>query len=180
MSIHPLRWYPQQAPRKKLRGKRAYFRSLKDRASRFELDVREGAWWDLWHYHADGCGWGNLGWSYRRPHVEALCDVYRRIALQGNRLATPFQAWILISGEDASQDATYLHTPNPNGTPFPMVPTSVEADATALGPFFSSRLPELRLRFGWSGARYDDDGIERWSTTHWIWADGVGCALWAG
>ena len=100
--MYSLRLHPEHAPRKRLRGQRRYFRRIHRDAAAFELDVQPDSWWNLWHYHADWRGWGNRGWRYRLEHLRALCRVFQT-----------------ISGEDAGEDATYLHTPNRHGTPFP-------------------------------------------------------------
>jgi hypothetical protein len=178
MSPPSLRWYTHNTPRKKFRGKRRYFRNLRKRALQFTLRVEERTWWHYWHYHADWRGWGNLGWSYRLPHIEALCEVFRTIARSAPRFPTEFQAWILLNGEDAGQDAVFLHSPNPHDTPFPVDPPEIASDDAALGRAFSSLLPEMKLRFGWSRNLYVDDGVERCATTYWVWAEGIGLPLW--
>lgn len=70
-----------------------------------------------------------------------------------------------------------MHTPNPHSD-FPMRPPLIEVEETALDRIFSALLPELHLHFGWSRHRYEDEGIEHWSTLHWVWAEGIGVPLW--
>jgi hypothetical protein len=102
----------------------------------------------MWHYHADWHGWGNLSWKYRRRYLEALVIVFRRIASLGPQLSTPFQSWIMLSDDDAGGDATFLHTPNANGTPFPAVIGPVEWGRKLPEAGFERLLPEHSLRIG--------------------------------
>ena len=113
---------PAKAPRKKFRGKRAYFRRILKDASEFRLEVSSGDWWDLWHHHADWVGWGNLRWKYRKQHIEALRIVYDQCAAAMERCPQPFQLWMLLCPDDAGQDAVYVHTRNPNCDNFPYIP----------------------------------------------------------
>jgi hypothetical protein len=108
-------------PKRRLRGKHRYLRSVQRRAASIDIAPRPDSWWDLWHYHADWDGWGNHGWRLRRAHLSALATVFRTIASQSVNFRTPFQAWIFLSGTDAGTDATYLHTPNPNANNFPLL-----------------------------------------------------------
>jgi hypothetical protein len=177
MSTHSLRFYTSLAPRKKFRGRRRYFDSVQRDAETFRLDFQGHTGFNLWHYHADWPGWGNLGWRYRLPHLRALCTVFRKIADARDRFASPFQTWIAISEEDAGHDATYIHSPNASGS-FPYLPQDVQDEASALAPCFRQLLPGLDLRIGWSRVPRDDETT--WFTTHWVWAQGVGIPLWAG
>ena len=84
---------------RKLRGKRRYFRRVARRASLEKVRACPDGWWDLWHYHADWPGWGNVKWRYRVEHIRALCTVYRSILDQSEAFATPFQTWISLDEE---------------------------------------------------------------------------------
>jgi hypothetical protein len=175
MSLHPLVCYPHRAPRAKFRGQRRYFRKIHRQAASLDLRVEGGSWWNLWHYHADWRGQGNRGWRRRREHLGALAAVFRQIAAKHARFPTPFQAWIMIDGEDAGQDAVFLHTPNPHGTIFPITIPDIEWGTSALEPFFRECLPGLDLRVGHARSRSpDEDGVEQIRTAHLVWARGVG------
>jgi hypothetical protein len=138
-----------QGPRRHFRGKKRYFRRLHHDAASFRLEHSPGSWWDLWHYHADWPGWGNLSWRYRLEHIRALAEVFRGIARDAARFTTPFQTWIFLSGRDAGEDATYVHTPNDNQTPFPMdLEGAVDWEHRKLLPIFGELLPNLPLRIG--------------------------------
>jgi hypothetical protein len=173
--MRTLRFHPGNAPRKKFRGKRRYFRRVRRDAESFELEVGADAWWDLWHYHADWPGWGNRGWRYRRAHLQALCTIFQKICDARDRFAVKFQAWILLDGEDAGQDATFLHTPNANGKPFPLTPPDLEWGASPdLTDAVKSFLPGLELKFGWSRSSSEDEGSPTCRTALWIFAEGIG------
>jgi hypothetical protein len=82
-------------------------------------------------------------------HIRALAEVFRRIARDATQFRTPFQLWIFLSGRDAGEDATYVHTPNENRTPFPMHPVGiVDWEHDKLLPIFNELLPDLPLRIG--------------------------------
>jgi len=167
-----IRSNPSHAPTKRFRGKRRYFEAVRRDATAFEVNVSPDAWWDLWHYHADWPGWGNLRWSYRLEHIRALCTVFKNIARARRTFPKPFQSWILISGESASQDATYLHTPNANGTPFPMKPTNIDWKGSSLGAVFAELLPEYALHVGVHVVSNSAGLVVRGA--HFVWADDVG------
>ena len=86
-----------------------------------------------------------------------------------------FQAWILLDGEDAGQDATFLHTPNANGTPFPFVPPEIEWGASsAINEVVKSYLPDLVLHFGWTRTMFEEEGSSNRHAALWIFAEGIG------
>ncbi|MGE0323710.1 MAG: hypothetical protein AB7K71_02415 [Polyangiaceae bacterium] len=159
-----------RAPRGKLRGKRAYFRRVARRAEEVLVAPGAGQWWDLWHYHADWSGWGNRGWRWREPHLRALCRVLRRITAAQSAFTTPFQSWILVDGSDAGQDATFLHTPNPNADNFPLASQGIEWCGSRLEHYFRSQLAG-DVRVGVS-RRKDEPGV-----MHWVSVRGVGLPI---
>jgi hypothetical protein len=130
----------------------------------------------MWHYHADWHGWGNLSWKYRRRYLEALVIIFRRIASLGPQFSTPFQAWILLSDDDAGGDATFLHTPNPNGTAFPAALGQVDWGRKLPEAGLASLLPEFPLRIGllkWRDESEDSPGTLRQSWVVYSPAIGV-------
>lgn len=122
----------KEAPRKKLRGVRRYFRGVFSKVESFTLDVTDGVWYDFWHYHPDWYGYGNLNWSMRARHLEALARSFGRFAQQLSQFHEPYQLWIYLDVQDAAQDAVYVHTPNPNRDDFPMVAEPSGASARSL------------------------------------------------
>ena len=97
-----------------------YYRQLEHRSSGYVLEVEPESWWDYWHQHMDFKGWGNLGWRHRRLHLRAHLQVMARMGLQLRQLPNPFQLWLWVDGEDAGQDAVYIHSPNPQSQ-FPVI-----------------------------------------------------------
>ena len=177
--MRKLAFRQNNAPRHRLRGARRYFAKVQREAEEFDPWSSSDDWWDFWHYHADWPGWGNRGWRYRRSHLAALATVFKTICNGAHRFSTPFQTWIVIDGEDAGQDATFLHTPNPNGTEFPMTLTEAEWGVSELQPVMEQLLPGLDLEVGWTRTKYGDDDAS-WTTAHWIYARGVGIPIRAG
>ena len=169
--MHSLQFEAARAPRRKLRGKRGYFSRIQRRAERAEIAPGTDAWWDLWHYHADWPGWGNRGWRWREPHLRALCAVFRRIVAVRDAFTTPFQAWILVVGSDAGQDATYLHTPNPNAhSTFPIAAQGLEWGGSQLDSYFRSQLRGT-VRVGVTRPAGEH------AVDHWVCVEGVGVPI---
>jgi hypothetical protein len=167
----------KKAPRRKLRGKARYFRGVLRRASSLQLEIGPMSWWDYWHYHADRRGWSNRCWRYRFEHIRALCAVYRVISSARDRFTTPFQTWIFLDDDDASADATFLHTPNGNGSPFPYHPLDVTWGVPDLDAAFRGLLPGLDLVIG-RGQSIDLDEDGQTQRPHWIiWSRDCGAPL---
>ncbi len=167
-----------EAPRRKFRGKRRYFRGVLAEAEAFQVVADPGSWWDLWHYHADWPGWGNLRWQYRRNHLEALALVFRRVARLVQDELPQAQAWILLSGRDAGEDAVYLHTPSPSGSPFPVhLSNIVDEDDGRLLPLLGDVLPEFEFRVVHSRGMDEWASPPRPTSNFFIYADGVGTPL---
>jgi hypothetical protein len=76
-------------------------------------------WFDLWHTHVDWKGLGNESSESRREFRRLLFMVWNHLEQLANRISGPWQSWIVLDQEDSSQDAVYLHTPNPNRDNFP-------------------------------------------------------------
>ena len=105
---------------KKFRGKRRYYRNLARLSEAFRIDPSDGAWFDLSHTHFDWKGHSRRGLSHRRLHLLALFKAFQRALAQVSRAALPIQVFVSIAPErEAEQDALYVHSENPNGTPFP-------------------------------------------------------------
>jgi hypothetical protein len=176
--MRTLDFHRENAPLRKLRGGRRYFAGVQRKADALVISSTPTDWWNLWHYHADWPGWGNRGWRYRLPHIRALATVFRKICLARAASSSPFQAWIVLDGEDAGQDATYLHTPNPYQTQFPMVLANVEWGTSALQSTMAALLPDFGLEIGWTRTRNAaGDAEPAWHTTHWVYAKGFGIPI---
>ena len=107
-------------PSRKLRGGRRYYKRLGRRAETFSVDLTPGEWYDLWHTHFDWTGHSTRGGRVRREHLSALFVAFRRTLEQAANASMPVQIFLSIAPEShADEDALYVHTRNPNGTPFP-------------------------------------------------------------
>lgn len=142
----------QRRPWRKVRGQRRYYRVLARDAVR--VKVQEGGWYDRMHWHVDWPGLGNTSWRARRSHLEALFAMYHRVLSQTAAWSAPYQTWLQINAVDSSQDAVYLHTPNPNNDEYPIDFGWVHWDAN-----IPERLREFVTDPAWQFGRTD----ERWT-----------------
>lgn len=104
--------------KRKLRGNRRYYRNLERWAANFFLPVDDN-WYNLWHVHPDWYGRGNASAKARRQHLKALFPAFERGLKQAKDSDLPFQIFVAICVENASRDALFFHTPNPNAENFP-------------------------------------------------------------
>jgi hypothetical protein len=105
---------------KKLRGGKRYYSRLREKARTFTLDLQRDHWYDFWHEHFDRFGYSRRNCRVRAQHLSALFSAFRRVIAQLASATGPVQVFVSIAPEsEAEQDALYVHTPNPNGTPFP-------------------------------------------------------------
>lgn len=107
---------------KKFRGKKRYFRNLwrETKGELYNLDFGKEGWFDLWHTHLDFYGVGNNSLKIKREHIKANIALLYSLLEELQTLEKPYQSWIEIVDEDASLDAIYIHTPNPNEDNFPL------------------------------------------------------------
>lgn len=149
---------PELAPyraSRKVRGRRRYYRILQRKAATFT--IRPEGWYDFMHWHADWPGLGNSSWQERSEHLRALFTMFERLVADVASWPTPHQVWLQIDAADSSQDAVYLHTPNPNGSAFPNEFPGVTWDAP-----IPDRLKAFITNSSWQFGRLD----ERW--THFL------------
>lgn len=139
-------------PRRKVRGRRRYYRALARDAT--AVTPARGAWYDRMHWHVDWPGLGNLSWRERRSHLAALFAMYRDLLAKTSDWTEPHQLWLQIDAADSSQDAVYLHTRSPNGGEFPIRFEWVTWDAEV-----PERLREFVTDPAWQFGRTD----ERWT-----------------
>jgi hypothetical protein len=144
---------------KKLRGGKRYYSRLYDKARTFTLDLRAGHWYDLWHEHFDRFGYSRRAGRVRAQHLRALFTAFRRVIAQLASTTEPVQVFVSIApASEAEQDALYVHTPNPNGTPFPHPFEGVHWDAPP--PLLVRRFVENE---SWQvGVVNDADGKQWW------------------
>lgn len=85
-----------------------------------DLDVN--GWFDLWHTHID---WDSKANAARHLVAEALLRILRYLEDRLRSRQEPIQAWAALC-ENTGDSAVYLHSPNPNGQPFPYAFQGVE------------------------------------------------------
>lgn len=144
------------APKRKIRGKRRYFKKVQIKAEKFSLPLTNEDWYDDWHYHADWEGVGNLGWNHRKQHILSLCHVYKNIAENLKSYPNRHQLWFYLNQGDAGQDAVFIHTPNPNGENFPKKMNNTTWGEPIIESFFAELLPQYSFRSGycyWLGTK---------------------------
>jgi len=145
----------EAAPKKKLRGRGRYIRKILAIAETFPIDVSDASWYDRWHYHPDWHGYGNLSWRLRKAHLHAMTKAYGNFAKQLSGYKNQYQLYLYLDSSDSSQDAVFIHTPNPNGNSFPVKYDDVEWGIPNIAEYFEASLPNYRFRSGkmnWRGA----------------------------
>ena len=145
----------QYRPKRRVRGRRRYYRALRREAETFA--ATPSGWYDYMHWHVDWPGMGNLRWRERREHLAALFTTFRRLLAETAGWSTPHQVWLQIDAFDSAQDAVYLHTPNPNAENYPNT-----FEGTAWDAEIPERLREFVIDPTWQFGRLED----RW--THFV------------
>ncbi|MEG0194667.1 MAG: hypothetical protein RR831_06210 [Stenotrophomonas sp.] len=77
--------------------------------------VLESEWFDYWHTHLDWKGRGNRHQSDRAEVAAALLRLLQRVVSTGRN---DVQCWVTLA-PDTGDSALYLHSHNPQGTPWP-------------------------------------------------------------
>ena len=108
---------------RKHRGLKRYYKNLLienkfDKATWLNFDNSE-TWFDNWHLHFDNKGFGNNSFKRRRPHLDKLFRHFDILVDRTKNLKTDFQLYTVLLDFDSSNDALFLHTPNPNNSQFP-------------------------------------------------------------
>ena len=128
---------------------------LKRRSRGFTVDMPK-QWCDLWHTYVDWEGQGNASWRERRRYLSALLLMLARARKELRQYGKPYQVFALVYPRSSADDALYVHTPNPNGTPFPCEHTDAKRLA-AIPPLLAGRVDPGQysiLAVGRGKARY--------------------------
>src|SRR5688572_5584973 len=109
---------------KKHRGLRRYYENLatqNDLEKAKWLDFNDAKmWFDNWHMHFDWEGYGNNSFKRRKPHLDKLFRHFDFLVERTKDLKSEFQLYAILLDFDSSNDALFLHTPNPNKSQFPL------------------------------------------------------------
>ncbi|HEY8399934.1 MAG TPA: hypothetical protein VIK89_01660 [Cytophagaceae bacterium] len=86
-----------------------------------QLDFSGGSdsWFNFWRIYFDWDGEGNTDPKLRKQFFEEMILFYQELKLQLKGYSKPYQLWIQVHEQDSSQNAVYLHTPNPEDNNFP-------------------------------------------------------------
>lgn len=76
------------------------------------------SWFDRWHTHVDWRGRGNAHPDNRGEVCRILVRLLGYLESRVSERSEPIQLWATLC-PDTTDSAVYLHSPNPNGTPFP-------------------------------------------------------------
>lgn len=83
------------------------------------LDFSGGpkSWFDLWHYHPTEQKHCKLSLE---KQINILITEFRKLQQRLSEYQNPYQTWILLDVNSCIENAVYIHTENPNGSPFPI------------------------------------------------------------
>lgn len=121
-----------------------YYASLWREARSYRVDMARKRWCDFSHQHFDWEGFGDRSWRDRRRHLAVLLKAFRRAQVELSSFRGEYQLFASITPGDSGGDAVYVHTPNPNGTPFPMVPNGERI--SQLPPLLAGRIDMMRYQ----------------------------------
>jgi hypothetical protein len=85
------------------------------------------------------------------------------------------QLWILLHARDAGEDATYLHSKNPHGSPFPLQPEGVMWGVPELEEVFRKLLPARQMRVG--RVQSLDEDSQRETSSYFVYDPEIGIPL---
>jgi len=98
---------------------RSYYRKLTKKSRNFSIQMERRQWCDLYHEHFDWDGKGDENRFHRARHLNALFRALRRARVELAGCNQPYQLFAYVDLKNSTNDALYVHTPNPNGSPFP-------------------------------------------------------------
>ncbi len=114
---------------KKLRGAKQHYRKIAKYMERFKEHFVEledtTSWFDMLHEHLDGYGFSSRV-RYRRKHIMCYIQLLRQLKEIDITTSKPFQTFIFVDPFDSTDDAAFLHTPNPNGDNYPFNNSDIE------------------------------------------------------
>ena len=155
------------APRRKIRGKKRYYRKLRENADKFRLIENADHLFNLWHCHIDSKSISSLGWKHRKAHLDSLFIIYNQLVAETKILKNPFQLWLIVHEKNGYDDSVYLHTPNPH-TEFPCILRNVKWGKKHIEQYFQEYLAPHEIRVGVS---YNEDQGQK---VYYIYSPTVG------
>ena len=166
---HPeeIPWFPL----KKFRGQRRYFQKLFRDGQQLKLDLVEGSWYHLWHWHPDMPGYSNLRYRFLRAHLQHLFQAFENVLHQSAAAPRDFQTWIYINTRDFSRNALYFHMPPAPQKHFPIRITGAEP---------ATRIPAYLLNFLENTPYHCITSVPSAGREYFIYAPGHGLPLHPG
>lgn len=135
---------PTQRPVAPRLPDRSYYVDMWRKARTYRVGMERKKWCDYSHRHFDWDGLGNKSWLDRRRHLAALLHAFRRAQVELMSFHGQYQVFASVTPADSASDAVYVHTPNPNQTPYPMTPLG---DRTwSLPPLLAGRIDLSRYQ----------------------------------
>lgn len=113
--------------RRYLKRMDAYWARVERRRRSFDGIVNSD-FFDLWHTHIDWRGRGNRSLPDRMHVAELTYRLLLDLETFARSRPFPVQCWATLS-EDTGSNGVYLHSANPNGTPFPYEFDGIEWEA---------------------------------------------------
>ena len=95
-----------------------YWKKMKEKGSRSLSNLDMESWFDYWHTHPDWEGKGNRCLENRCSAVELGYQLLQQTEILAASRGSQVQAWTTIC-DNTLDNAVYLHSENPTGTPYP-------------------------------------------------------------
>lgn len=124
---------------------RSYYRKLLKASGGFVVDMASKKWCNRYHTHFDLDGKGKDGRVHRIRHLNAHLRALRRARLELQSSELPYQLFAYIDLNASENDAVYVHTPNPDGTDFPIDLNCMPEEVTP-PPLLSCRIDRRLFR----------------------------------
>lgn len=95
-----------------------YWRAMDRSAHRSLASLDFEGWFDFWHTHLDWKGKGNRFRENRAAEIRLGYKLFEAAHALSTSASKQIQVWLTVC-PNSLDDAVYLHSENPNGTPFP-------------------------------------------------------------
>ena len=146
---------------KKQRGRKRYYKNLEiendfDKIDWLDFNGPE-SWFDNWHLHFDWQGYGNNSFKSRKPHLDKLFRHFDILVEKTKKLNGEFQLYAILLDYDSSNDALFLHTPNPDNNQFPFKISDLQLTTTLTNKLLNEYIDHLagyEKRYGQAGEAF--------------------------
>jgi len=132
-----------------------YWAEMEQKALRSLSSLDMTSWFDLWHTHPDWKGKGNRCPENRMASIQLGYSLLKKAEELARVAPRSIQSWLAVC-PNSLDDGVYLHSENPNGTPFPYPFEGVEWGASD-HPVLDAVVDSQRHRIG--KALYDSEPV---------------------